>query len=164
MTPIGIVLIGVIAALLVLSIEVEATRRELRAGNDTTHDLLYRVREQADHDSDLTFDILLRGEHHLKDLATPDTDVNLGIPDGDSEAVTDKIHRPAPARRVEDSDSDPDPASLRLMNQQPGDYAVAGEVHDALYRDRVRLLRDDPDEYFRQYPAPDFSWRRNADA
>lgn len=32
---------------------------------------------------------------------------------------------------------------------------------DALYTDRIRLLRTDPDRYFREYPKLEFGFRQN---
>lgn len=31
---------------------------------------------------------------------------------------------------------------------------------DALYSDRIRLLRTDPEQYFRNYPKPEFGFRQ----
>lgn len=32
---------------------------------------------------------------------------------------------------------------------------------DALYSDRIRLLRTDPERYFREYPKPEFGFRQS---
>lgn len=31
---------------------------------------------------------------------------------------------------------------------------------DALYSDRVKLLRENPEEYVRKYPKPKWGWRK----
>lgn len=36
---------------------------------------------------------------------------------------------------------------------KPNEY-----TRDVLLTDRVKLLQEDPDEYFRRYPAPRFGW------